>query len=162
MIDKNVPVKIFVSYAHADEPAREKLDKHLAMTRRHPAITIWNDRGIDPGQEWDTEIKEELNTADVILLLVSSSFLASDYIYTVELKEALERHEEGTAVVVPIIMKPCGWNLAEFSKLQALPKNAKPVASWPNEDDALVDVVRGIHRVIQFVQKKKREKTEKE
>ena len=156
MFDPNIPVKLFVSYAHDDEAEREKLDKHLSMTRRHPAVTIWNDRGIDPGQEWDAEIREELKTADVILLLVSSSFLASDYIYTVELKEALARHDSGDAVVVPIVMKPCEWRLAEFSKLQGLPKNVLPVASWPNEDDALVDVVRGLNRVIVAVQERKK------
>ncbi|MEL6866833.1 MAG: toll/interleukin-1 receptor domain-containing protein [Bacteroidota bacterium] len=155
MFDPNIPVKIFTSYAHDDESLREKLDKHMAMIRRHPAVHIWNDRGIEPGEEWDEEIKKELDSADIILLLVSSNFLASDYIYKVELKGALEKHAAKEAVVIPIIMKPCDWTFAEFAMLQGLPKNAKPVSKWDDEDEALVDVVKGINRVILRVQKRK-------
>ena len=157
MLDPDVPVHIFTSYAHADEAWREKLDSHLAVVRRHAAVTIWNDRGIDPGEEWDEEIRSALRDADIILLLVSSAFLASDYIYTVELKEALDRHARKEAVVIPVILRPCHWQVAEFARLQALPRNATPVTRWPDEDEALVDVAQGLYRTIRNVQQRKKQ-----
>lgn len=155
MFDDNIPVKVFTSYAHKDEELREELDIHLAMIKRQPAVEVWNDRQIMAGQEWDDSIKSELETADIILLLVSPRFLASRYIYDVEIKTAIERHEKRDAIVVPIILKKCDWHDTEFAKLQALPRNAKPVNSWDDMDEAFYNVVTGIKQVITAVQKKK-------
>ena len=156
MLDPDVPVHVFTSYAHADEPLRERLDAHLAALRRHPAVTVWNDRGIDPGDEWDAEIRGAVREADVILLLVSAAFLASDYIHTVELAEALSRHERGEAVVVPVVLKPCHWQVAAFAKLQALPRNALPVSQWPDEDEALAAIAEALYQTVARVQARKR------
>ncbi len=155
MFDPNIPVKVFTSYAHKDEELREELDVHLAMIKRHKAVEIWNDRDIQAGSEWDEDIKSELNTADIILLLVSPRFLASRYIYDVEIKTALERHESREAIVVPIILKPCDWLQTEFAKLQALPRNATPVVKWDDMDEAFYNVVTGIKQVITAAQKRK-------
>ncbi len=156
MFDDNIPVTVFTSYAHKDEELREELDVHLAMVKRHPAITVWNDREIQAGDEWDDAIKSELNTADIILLLVSPRFLASRYIFEVEIKTALERHEKKDAIVVPIILKACDWTQTEFAKLQALPRNAKPIVSWDDMDEALLFTVKGIKQVISTVQNRKK------
>ena len=157
MFDPDVHVRIFTSYAHADEPLREKLDAHLALLRRHEAVTIWNDRGINPGEAWDEEIRAAVREADVILLLVSAAFLASEYIYNVELKEALDRHARGAAVVIPIILKPCHWQVAAFARLQALPRNALPVTRWPDEDEAFFDIAQGLYQTILRVQQRKKQ-----
>jgi len=157
MFDPDIPVTVFTSYAHKDETLREELDVHLAMIRRDPAVKIWNDRDIEAGSEWDDAIKSELNTADIILLLVSPRFLASRYIFDVEIKTALERHEKREAIVVPIILKACDWTQTEFAKLQALPRNAKPIVKWEDQDEAFLNVVKGIKQVILAVQKRKKE-----
>ncbi|HWS87418.1 MAG TPA: tetratricopeptide repeat protein [Pyrinomonadaceae bacterium] len=143
------PLELFYSYSHRDEDLRDKLETHLSMLKRQKVINQWHDRGILAGEEWGGEIDEHLKAADIILLLVSADFLASDYCYDIELKLAMERHEKSEARVVPIILRPCDWSGAPFGKLQALPKNAKPVTTWPNQDEAFTDIAKGIRKVAQ-------------
>jgi hypothetical protein len=140
---------VFFSYSHKDEKLRDRLEDHLANLKRQGAITGWHDRKIGAGAEWAGEISEQLESARIILLLVSSSFLASDYCHDVEMKRALMRHERGEATVIPVILRPVDWHEAEFGKLQALPKDAKPITKWNNRDEAFADVARGIRTAIQ-------------
>ncbi len=146
---EHTPVTVFYSYSHADERLREQLEKHLALLRRQGAIAAWHDRQIGAGTEWAGQIDEHLNSAQIILLLVSSDFLASDYCYDVELQRALERHAAGEARVIPVILRSCDWASAPFAKLQALPTDAKPLDTWPSPDVALTDVAKGIRRAVQ-------------
>jgi hypothetical protein len=106
------------------------------------------DREIGAGREWEGQIDQNLESAHVILLLVSADFIDSDYCYSVEMKRAIERHEAGTARVVPIILRACDWTTALFGKLQALPTDGKPITSWGNQDEALTDVAKGIRKVV--------------
>ncbi len=138
------PLKVFCSYSHNDEPLKDELAKHLTMLERQGVISTWHDRKIPPGREWDQQINENLNTADIILLLVSSDFIYSKYCWDVEVTKAIERHEVGEACVIPIILRNVAWQSAPFAKLQALPKNAQPIKSWSNQDDAFTDVAQGI------------------
>ncbi|MEL6333868.1 MAG: toll/interleukin-1 receptor domain-containing protein, partial [Cyanobacteria bacterium J06626_26] len=94
------PVRIFISYSHKDETLREELDVHLANLKRQGKIQAWHDRAIEAGTEWDTAIKQHLETAQVILLLISPRFMASDYCYDLEMQRAIERHNQGTARVI--------------------------------------------------------------
>src|SRR3712207_2008649 len=118
----NESVKVFYSYSHKDERLRDALEEHLSLLKREGAISEWHDRRIGAGSEWAGEIDEHLKAADIILLLISSSFIASDYCYDVELKLAMQRHEAKQARVVPVILRPCKWENAPFGKLNALPK----------------------------------------
>ncbi len=115
-------VEIFFSYSHKDEMLRDELAKHLSIMKRQGIIDAWHDRAITAGSEWAGEIDTHLNSAQIILLLISADFLASDYCYDIELKRAMECHEVGKAQVIPIILKPVDWYGAPFGKLQALPK----------------------------------------
>jgi hypothetical protein len=142
------PVSIFCSYAHSDERFRVELDKHLSVMRRNGEINEWHDRNISAGTEWKNSIDRHLNAAEIILLLVSADFLASDYCYEIEMTRAMERHELGKACVIPIILRDCDWSSAPFSKLQALPRDAKPIKKWSNQDEAYHDIVVGIRNVI--------------
>jgi parallel beta-helix repeat protein len=142
-------VKVFFSYSHKDEQLRDELAKHLSAMRRQGVIAEWHDRKITAGNEWAGEIDENLNRADIILLLISADFIASDYCYDVELKRAMARHEAGSARVIPIILRPVDWSGEAFSKLQALPKDAKPVVQWPTLDEGFVDVARGIRAAVE-------------
>ncbi len=138
----------FVSYSQRDERYRQKLDISLVQLRRDKSISVWHDRKILPGQEWDREIDKNLESADIVLLLVSPDFLASDYAYGREMSRALERHHSGSATVVPIILRPSDWQNSPLGSLQALPSKGRPVSSWPNRDQAWLDVVQGLRRLI--------------
>jgi len=144
------PAKVFISYAREDEALRGMLEKQLTILRRHGLIATWHDRRITAGAEWAQQIAGELEAADLILLLVSADFLASDYIHDIELKRALERHNAKAARVVPVIVRPCMWQYSAFAKLQALPRDAEPVISsrWGSLDVAFQDVAEGLVRVI--------------
>jgi hypothetical protein len=138
--------KLFFSYSHADEDLRDQLEKQLSMLIRQGVIEPWHDRRITAGDDFAGAIDSNLEDADIVLLLVSADFLASAYCYDREMARALERHEEGSARVIPVILRPCDWTSAPFGKLQALPKNATAVTRWPDRDEALLDVVQGIRK----------------
>lgn len=140
--------KIFFSYSKHDRAYLDQLLKHLTTLRRRGKIAPWNDRDIMPGEEWDGVIKKQLVEADIILLLVSSDFLATDYIWDVELGMAMKRHEEKSAQVVPIAIRPCSWNETPFSKLNGLPSKIKPVSAYTSQDEAWLEVVQGIERLL--------------
>jgi hypothetical protein len=146
------PIELFYSYAHADERFRAELEGHLSVLRRLGLILDWHDRRIDIGDDWKGEIDSALERAQIILLLVSPDYLASDYTYDVEMKRALERHEAGEARVIPVILRPVGWSDTPLGKLQALPKNGRPVSQWRNRDEAFADVVRDIRAVAESFQ----------
>lgn len=141
------PIHLFYSYAHEDEALRDELDKHLSALRREGSIVDWHDREINAGDEWRKEIARELQEATIILLLVSSDFLASDFCWT-ELTEAIERHESGEARVIPVILRPCDWQNTPFAHLQAAPPNGRPVTEWENQDKAFLEVSRAIRRAV--------------
>mgnify|MGYP003390254230 CR=1 FL=1 len=141
-------VKIFYSYSHKDEKLRDVLATHLSLLKRQGLISDWHDRQIKPGDEWMKAIDENLQNADIILLLVSIDFIASDYCYDKEMKLAIKRHEQGHALVIPIILKPVKWHDAPFGRLQALPKDGKPITTWRNRDLAWVNVVDGISKMV--------------
>ena len=142
-------ITVFFSYSHQDEEWLEKLRPHLASLKRQGLIKTWSDRDISAGSEWAKAIDQNLESADIILLLVSANFLASDYCWDIELNRAIARHEAGEACVIPIILKPVDWSGAPFGKLQALPKNAKPITRWDDPDEALLDVAQGIRKVVE-------------
>ncbi|MBV9155170.1 MAG: toll/interleukin-1 receptor domain-containing protein [Acidobacteriaceae bacterium] len=145
----SIPARLFYSYAHEDEELRKSLENHLAILRRKGVISEWHDRLIFAGAKWSQVIDDHVNRADVILLLISPDFLASDYCHEVEMKRALERHAAGDAVVIPVILRSVDWRGAEFEHLQPLPTDNKPVKSWHDLDEAFTDVARGIRHVIE-------------
>ncbi len=141
--------KLFISYTRKDKRVRDELIKHLSILERQEKITSWSDGEIRPGEAWADEIRIHLQTAHLILLLLSSDFLASDYCYSVEMVSALERHASGQARVIPIILRPVDWQKTPLSGLQALPTNGKPVVYWKVRDEAFLDIVRGIEKTIE-------------
>lgn len=123
----------------------ETLDKHLSVLRRTGVIAPWHDRRITAGREWEHEIDKHLEEAQVILLLVSADFLASDYCWGVEMKRALAKHDAGLARVIPIMIRPVDFFVGvPFAHLQALPQDAKPITEWNNQDAAWADVAKGV------------------
>jgi hypothetical protein len=142
-------VRLFYSYSHKDERMHAKLETHLALLQRQGVIESWHDRKITAGQEWKDSIDQHLESADVVLLLVSADFLQSDYCYEKEMQRALARHDAGEARVIPIILRPVDWTGAPFAKLQALPKDGKAITRWKNRDEAWEDVAKGIRKAVE-------------
>ncbi len=143
------PFHIFYCYAREDKGFRDALDRHLAGFKRQHLLSTWSDREIKAGEEWKTAIDTNLQQAHIVLCLVSPDFLASDYCYEKEMQQALERHKQGTARVIPILVRPTYWENTPLSELQMLPSDAMAVVLWPHTDAAWVDVVSGILLVIQ-------------
>lgn len=137
-------MQLFFSYSHKDEDLRDQLETHLAVLKRQGVIETWHDRRIAPGDDFAAAIDGRIDTADVVLLLVSPDFLASDYCYEIEMRRALERHEAGQTRVIPVILRPCDWHTNLFGHLQAVPKDAKPITRWPDRDEAFLDVTKAI------------------
>jgi TIR domain len=149
------PLKVFYSYARKDDSYRENLNNHLIGLIRQKFIETWCDLRINPGEDWRSQIIDRIETADIILFLISSDFIASDYCYSTEMTRAIKRHKEGKASVIPIYIRPVYIPGLPFEKLQSLPSDAKPVASWASHDEAWVSVVEGIHRVIDEINVKR-------
>ena len=141
---------MFVSYASEDQALVDELRAHLSLLQHQNIIRDWHEHRINAGAELKDEIIQHLNTAQVILLLVSVDFINSDYCYGVEVNRALERHGSGEAIVIPILLRPVSmaWRKHPFAKLQVLPTNAKPVVTWRNREEAFVNVANGIRDVI--------------
>jgi hypothetical protein len=134
------------SYSHADEALRNELEIHLASLKRQGLIDTWHDRRILAGQEFADEINQNFKEADIILLLISPNFIASEYCYNVELKQALQRHDRKEAVVIPVILRPCDWHDLPFGKLQAATADGKPIVHFPTHDDGFFQVVQAIKK----------------
>lgn len=150
------PPLAFIIYAREDELFRAELKAQLLPMERAGQLRVWTDRELIAGEHWEPAIKEKLKSADIILLLVSTAYFSSDYIHEVELKEAIERHKRGEARVLPIIVRPCDWEIDPVvSSLQVLPTDGNPVSDtreWPTRETAWVDVVRGVRRTLQQLQ----------
>jgi hypothetical protein len=140
---------VFFSYSHKDEALRDQLEAHLALLKNQGLIDAWYDRRIVAGDEVDDAIFSKLETADIILLLVSSDFISSPYCYSLEMMRAMERHNAGEARVIPVILRHCVWQSAPFGKLMAAPRDGKPVTSWPDRDEALADVARQVAKAVE-------------
>src|SRR6266566_8565627 len=145
---ENLPMIVFISYAHADEALREELEKHLSSLQREGFIATWHDRHIVAGVDWAAAIDNAIYSAAVILLLISADFVASDYCYGIEMHCALQRQDRGEACVIPVLLRAVDWKHLPFAGLQCLPRNARPIMSWSNRDEAFADVAQGIRRVI--------------
>ena len=147
--NETVRMKAFISYSHKDDVALERLHTHMAVLRREGQLDAWFDREILAGGDLDAEIVEQLESCGLFLLLVSPDFLASDYCVDREMERALERHHAGEAQVVPIIVEPCDWKSTPLRRLKALPRDGKPISEWMNDNNAYIDVVKELRRVLE-------------
>jgi hypothetical protein len=145
----NEPIDIFFSYAHEDERLVKDIQRQLCIYKRLLEISPWHDRRILPGSNWRNEIDERLRSARIILLFVSSDFIASDYCYGVEMAEALRRQQNNEATVIPIILRACPWDKTPLAALQALPTDGQPIVEWSERDQACLDVARGIMSAVE-------------
>lgn len=141
--------KVFLSYAHADEAYKNELVNHLAPLKRRGVISEWHDRRLLPGAPLDATIAAELEAADLILMLISADFVASDYCWDKEMARALKRHEAGEARAISILCRPCRFKDLPFARFVMTPTDAKAISIWTDRDAAWVDVVAAIERAIE-------------
>jgi len=142
-------IEIFISYSHKDEPLLERLLAHLSGLQRAGVITVWHGRDISAGEDWRKEIDKYLATAQVVLLLVSADFIASDYCYGVEFERAMARYDREEARVISILLGPCDWENTPLKRLQVLPRGAAPITEWPNREKAFASVTKDIRQVVE-------------
>lgn len=142
------PVEVFLSYSHLDSLLCEQLRRHLSPLVRRGLVARWSDHEIGPGEPWLDRINEHLNSAGIVLLLISADFVMSDYCYGAEMGRALERHAEGTAIVIPVKVRACETDGTPFAALEGLPEGFKAVTSWGNPDEAWASVARGVERAV--------------
>jgi tetratricopeptide (TPR) repeat protein len=142
------PIKIFYCYAREDKRFRKMLEVYLSSIKRSHWVSSWHDGMINAGEDWERKIDEEIRAANIILLLISPDFIASDYCYGVEMERALERHDAGEARVIPIILRPTYLEDSPFSGIQALPSNGRPLTRWTDRDDAFFDIAIGIGKAV--------------
>ena len=150
------PVTLFYSYAHEDESLRDELQAHLKILERRGLLAPFHDRKIVAGEDWSAAIDTRMRNAELVLLLISNDFIASDYIMGTELRTVMERHAQGATVVVPIIVRPVDLDIDNvdalpFLAFQGLPTNQKPVTSWRNRDEAWTDVAKGLRRIVDAI-----------
>jgi hypothetical protein len=147
------PPKLFISYAREDEEYKDQLVEHLEGLAQQGVIASWHDGQLVAGQQWDDEIVSNLSEARVVLLLISPSFISSDYISRVELAQAGERYERGEVSVIPLLIrnvhawesKPLGSRT--LGSFQAVPRNPQFVVDWPNRDAAFAEMSRRLRRL---------------
>lgn len=139
-------LSVFFSYSHRDEDFRNELETHLAPLKRQGVVDTWHDRRINPGEEFDSAISDALERSNIILLLVSPYFIESNYCYELEMTRALERHQAGDAVVIPVILRPCDWRPMPFGKLLAVPQDGKPITKFSDPHEGYLQVAQAIRQ----------------
>lgn len=151
------PLKTFICYAHEDRSTVHAIRGHLKIFEKKNILEIWDDGEILAGQDWDKSIKLKLETAQLILLFISVDFINSEYIEKTELQASLQRHRDGAAKLIPIIVRRCFWEeYFELGKFQALPPKAKPILSYDLHaiDEAYHAVALGIKAAADVMQQK--------
>ena len=144
---------VFIVYAPEDEVLRKKLEIHLATLQREGAIQPWHSGKIIPGEEWEQHIKQKLEAAQIILLLISSDFIASDACYNEQMQQAIQQHRTRKSRVIPVLLRPADWESTQFRRFRVLPENAMPVTTWSNQDEAFLSVVKGLRKVTEEMRK---------
>lgn len=145
-------INIFISYSRNDEFFRENILKEFSVLKNLFNLEVWHDRLINAGDEWSRELTESLNNADIYLFLLSPDALDSKFIIHKELKIAYERYrKKERVVIVPIILKHCGWKDTAFKSFQALPPDGYPIESkskWDSTSEAYHFIREGLKQCI--------------
>ena len=143
----NAAVTMFLSCSDEDEELLEELLQHLSSLMREGRIICRYRHQVRAGGEWREQAKRELDAAEIILLLVSPSFVASDYCYGEEAVQAMLRQRSGRAQVIPVIVRPVEWRQLIFGGLKSLPEG-ESISMWSNKEEALANIVQGVRTVI--------------
>ncbi len=152
--DATGPIDVFISYAQDDEKFKQELEKHLKLLTRQKIIHSVHSESIAPGDSRQQDIANLIDQAQIILLLVSQNFLASDQLYDYEMMHAMKKHDAGAARVIPVILRPADLKGTPFEGLRSLPRDDKPVGS-PGNDVAWSKIAEEIRQVCEGLLKGK-------
>jgi formylglycine-generating enzyme required for sulfatase activity len=153
------PLKLFISYSHKDQEQLDELLKYLKNLVDNGKIEPWTDRLLEIGSSWDSVIKDNLSSADIIILLISVEFINSDYITTTELVATKKRHDDNTAKVIPILLSHCEFSDYWFSAIQGLPEDMVPLSEFKEKNEkskAYTNVVKKIRELADNLVKDKK------
>ena len=146
------PLEVLCCYAREDREMMMQLKKYLTPLEKLGQITIWSDIDVNAGEAWDQELQQHLESADIILLLLSPDFLAADYCYSAEMQRIMQRHAQGSATVIPIVLRVVHLTGMPFANLQRLPRAGRPINKWPDRDDVFHDILGELNQVIARIQ----------
>jgi hypothetical protein len=144
-------IRVFISYSHKDADLLTQLHEHLSALQRQQLLDAWTDREIHAGGIIDAHVEEQIENAELYLLLVSSAFIQSAYCFEKEFSRACERQQAGKAIIVPIIIRECDWKIPELRQFKALPEDGKPVISrhWHSPDEAFANIAGGLRMLLE-------------
>ncbi len=147
-------IDIFIAYAREDEELLTELKTHLTVLERTQNVKIWYDGLVEAGQEWQATTKKAMQEAEIILLLISADFIASDECYNESMTTALAMHKADKCRVIPVILRHCLWKETPFAALQALPSNGEPIQSsfWKNSEEPFLQVTQKLSTLVYQLQ----------
>jgi Tetratricopeptide repeat len=149
-------VDVFCSYVDSDVEMLEQMGAHLRPLKNERLITLWDERRLPMGMDSLTrrnQIDERLYAAQIILLLISDTYLYSGKL-ALEANPATRRNNAGEARTIPIILRPCEWQRTPFYLLRALPDGARPVSEWPDPEAAFANIAAGIRKAVEQVKQR--------
>ena len=141
-------MEAFISYSHKDETYLDLFHRHLAQLKRDGLIQTWTDQKILAGGMLNEEISHSLGSAQIFIALLSPDYINSNYCYEKEFETAMTMQAQKTLTIVPVILEPCDWKNTPFAQYKALPKDGKPVSDWSNENNAMLDVIQKIRKLV--------------
>lgn len=148
-------LKAFISYSHNDMNYKLSLLTHFESINKLYNIDFWHDGLIDAGGHIDSEVMAELDTSDIIILLISSSYISSNFCYNIEMERAFQREKNGECIIVPVLLKKTSLNESmPFYNLKTFPTDRKPISSFRSRNDGYVDVTEGLTTLIRNYVKK--------
>jgi TIR domain len=144
-------VNVFISYAHEDRKWCTRLRDQLGALVNLGHIHLFDDGEIGAGEKWDDRIRQELDSADIIVLIVSDKFMSSKYSTTVELQRAIKGHASKSVCVIPVVADHVDVDALPFRNLQFFPldenRDLKPLVDWKDEvSRPLADIARSIRK----------------
>lgn len=136
-------IDVFIAYSQQDKHLMEQFKKQLSAAERIGLVDSWHDGEIGVGLDREEAAREAMEKAEIIVLLLSADFFASEYLYEKEMDQALDLASVKKARVIPVLLKECTWQLTPLAKLKVLPENAIPVTNeyWKSPDRAFKQVV---------------------
>jgi internalin A len=141
-------LRVFLSYSHSDAKLRDVFAGNLALLEADGLIEWWFDGRVLPSATWDSEIRRELDQADIVICLLSTTYLESKYIQAVEMPRAMERRALGEAEIVSVLLEDCAWQDRPFTKFQMTQPGGKAVRRWARHRDAFNDVEMTLRKLI--------------
>jgi hypothetical protein len=139
---------VLLCYAREDERLAKRLKEHLSLLERNKLIVLRDYGDINPGTDRERNTQQHFNEAHIILLLISHSFISSDYCYNVEIQLAIDKHERIESCVIPVILRSCHWKEPPLDKLQPLPNEGKPIVNGKDPNKGFKKVVDALAKVV--------------